>query len=1429
MVASSSKGDSASSAGDQSVLSRDWTVTAHEVYYATGDGKLLLEDLTVVIPGSCACAIVGPSVADKGALLRLLSGAARGGYFSGRIAYGGQPYHDAHLLSAFVESAHGNDWESSFLGGGGGGGGDALSVAEALECATYLRFGYTRDATRGAERWTAITSALGLDDARGLSPRAQAVLVRIACAVVRSPPIVCVDDPFRGLEPTASAKVAEALAGLSARGFTVIASLDAAGLPETAFDRAFSRAIVMRDGRVLYCGETRHAATQCAAACSSRGGAAAALRLDAMEQCSGDPFSAKKCRENYLESATARRVEQEASHVEAIDEERSSVHWLSPPHVPQATKARVLFARSMRRASRGSHLLGLPVFSERHLGAIGVALVWSAWFWDAARLGRDSLSYYDLTAVAFACGQIVVAATLAAAPELCRMHAEFERERRARDCAALEHLVVRTAVNVVDAAALAVAPLALYVAAGLPVGPSVLFFVYGSAALLAFSCSALVEALAAWTHAPPPADSYGGGGVDFETERSLARRAERNTRGTFGALMSCMFLSTGFGIELAQLKRTNPFYWHSRVNHLRWFVQGVVLRVHSSPHFHANVNLTGTGWARYDPKDTLLALAVLALVARAVSAYFLSIDPPKLRHVDARKLTAWATRPPSPDLVSSSTIPPQIAQPVEEDESQGVSEKKVEVAGDSDRARKFQEDALDEASSTSLPSRLSRSAFATAIEAYPVTIAAHGVSLAWKRLNGTSRITPVVADVTLSVSARESVLICSDDKDAPRCLLRALAGRDCRRGEREEVGGSGRVAVNGAERQRDWRTKCAWLAAHEGRLEAVSSLSPRQAVKYALLMGSTRGGYFGSLVGAGGGRSTTSSSTAATQPSDAPLLAEEGRSPDHQDGRRNYVARSADGDFAAPTKRWWWWIEVALDVAEVPVRERDAVVADLSVLTRRRTALACELVLAPVAVFCDDLGGGARAASAGSREALSPRDAAAFAATCASLAELGCAVVATAQSPARSVVVAFDRVALLVTKQRLNPRPTGGTQSSTTSATTMSTTSRSRRMGGGGTFSYLAADEPPSTVLSSIEGGENSRDLETKPIEVALAELRRSDAGDKSASSIPEFQVGALDFTGSDPMGAATLVRPSGVGCCGALLETFVQLRREIVALVADRNVLGATLGAPLANAALLATAFWNQGRDDARSVVWLGYLLLAAFVAPASVALPRLTAAARTFGVEADAGVASPLPYALSQLFAPLPFVVARAALVVPVTFAAADFDMSPDSLGIAIASCIVAGFAANAIALSAVWLYAAGAAPNAFGLDAPTAQRRRAMIAARANDLLGLVVLSDLVFDGCFRFISDLDTPWRNFAGCNFTRWLLHAISRPQLAGQSTPDIFKPSLPDGSTRSAVKFVGYQNYESFDAFQKAILYGPIPILFVALFLLARMRTVDRE
>ena len=80
-----------------------------------------------------------------------------------------------------------------------------------------------------------------------------------------------------------------------------------------------------------------------------------------------------------------------------------------------------------------------------------------------------------------------------------------------------------------------------------------------------------------------------------------------------------------------------------------------------------------------------------------------------------------------------------------------------------------------------------------------------------------------------------------------------------------------------------------------------------------------------------------------------------------------------------------------------------------------------------------------------------------------------------------------------------------------------------------------------------------------------------------------------------------------------------------LIGRAADPTQLGAAIGAPLANAALLCGAFWGQGHDDARSVLWLNYCLLAAFATPAALQFPRHAALARAFEHERAAGLVVP------------------------------------------------------------------------------------------------------------------------------------------------------------------------------------------------------------
>ena len=61
-------------------------------------------------------------------------------------------------------------------------------------------------------------------------------------------------------------------------------------------------------------------------------------------------------------------------------------------------------------------------------------------------------------------------------------------------------------------------------------------------------------------------------------------------------------------------------------------------------------------------------------------------------------------------------------------------------------------------------------------------------------------------------------------------LLRVLAARDARKSRGHVVAAAGRVAVNGAPRPRDWRSRCAFLAAGDARCDGFLSLSARETV-----------------------------------------------------------------------------------------------------------------------------------------------------------------------------------------------------------------------------------------------------------------------------------------------------------------------------------------------------------------------------------------------------------------------------------------------------------------------------------------------------------------------------------------------------------------------------------------------------------------------
>ncbi|KAJ1462570.1 hypothetical protein M885DRAFT_557349 [Pelagophyceae sp. CCMP2097] len=1310
------RSDDGWSNGD-SVLSRDWTVTLHEVSYATGDGRVLLEDATAVAPGGSTCALAGPTVADKGALLRLLAGAARGGYFAGRVAFGGQPYHDAHLLTAFVESPASYDGVLTPLGGGVAA--EALPPATLVEFAALLRFGRC-DAAR--DRAQAMIRVLKLDEASRAAAQgapaaqAEAVVARIACALVQSQPVVLVEDPFRGAGREGALRISRAMNTLAARGHTVIASLESRALGDDAF-AAFARVIVLRDGRVLYSGETKKAAQHCvvyAPLSEARGDKGSKFemdRLDAIERCASDGPSAAACRAAYLRTAVARRQEHEASHREPADND-STLHWLTPLPVPPIERFVTLIDRSFHR--KRSAL-------DRHVGSVALALVWGAALWDCGHGGKDSLAFYDVTAVAFACAQLVVTSNLAHAPSLCRAHAEFERERRMRSYGGVEYVAARTVVLVADSLAAAVAPLVLYVVAGMPLGFHALCYAYLLFALLAFSLGCLVEALVAFAHAPPPVDAQGGGGLGFSTARAVSGRAERQAIAAYGAFSAAMLLCTGFGVQLSDLPQANPMLYLAQVNHARWGVQGLVLKMYATPAAHLGdfeIKGTGwdsgTGWPKSSPSESLLALAALALAARLVSYDALSKEAPRARLIESKKLHSWASRAPA---VVNEDLKGEVGK-----KGSSKLEKPCLVAAD-----------------VEIGASASETAFAFAIEAFPVSLAAHGVSLAAKTPFKSRKL---LAEVTLAVSSREAVLICADDPDAPRCLLRALAGREARRFGDEDVCAAGRIALNASQRPQTFRSMCAWLPAGGATLEAHAALTARETCRYALHLAGPR-------VSSGA-----------------------------SDGKK-YAARTAEGDFEAPSKNLEeWWIGVSLDVAGVSEAQRDGVVD--GGLLKRRILLAIELIRAPLIVFCDDVGGTAAGTVCGARHALASRDAAKLAVTYAGLARLGCAVVATAHDAARDVAMAFDRVALLVQL-------------------------------GENAFCRLVADGAPVEVLRpkkrvSLQAVyDPSRDAALRPFHAAALKFRLAYDASPTPLAFPETRLGE------------DALAPSAVLPAQAFLTSFpnqfsVLFRRELACV--DRGALGSTAGFALVQALLLGAAFFGQGREDPRVVVWLSYLLVAFFLAPNTLQLARHLTLAHDFFEERERGV-DVAPFFAAQLFSRLPLDCLRVVIVVPAVFACANFDLAAFKVVEAGAACVIAAHCGNSLSLAAVWAYASK--PALYGIPEPQQAVERLTALSKASLLSMVSTLVLLLFTGLWRFIADLDFPWRVVAKYDFARWLVEAISLPQLRGQDAPNDYDTS------KSAIEFVGYKG--DCHTLIRAVVLGAAPIDFaaaVALFFLTQ-------
>ena len=197
-----------------------------------------LDGIDLDIPTGSTMAILGPNGAGKSTLLRLIAGLARPS--SGSLEIGGEPAHRqaARARVGFIGHATGLYPE--------------LTARENLIFAARLRGVANVNAqveaqlaeaglTRAANRRTG-------DFSRGMAQR-----LSIAAGLVGEPEIVLLDEPFTGLDRTASDRLVERLMRLRQQNRTLVLVSHDVALAARLADAA----VVLRRGRIAHreCGD----------------------------------------------------------------------------------------------------------------------------------------------------------------------------------------------------------------------------------------------------------------------------------------------------------------------------------------------------------------------------------------------------------------------------------------------------------------------------------------------------------------------------------------------------------------------------------------------------------------------------------------------------------------------------------------------------------------------------------------------------------------------------------------------------------------------------------------------------------------------------------------------------------------------------------------------------------------------------------------------------------------------------------------------------------------------------------------------------------------------------------------------------------------------------------------------------------------------
>lgn len=180
----------------------------------SGNGRLLLEDLSFSLPNSSLLAVVGPSGAGKSTLLNALTGVRPAP--TGAVLYAGQDlyasYDDLRQRIGYVP-------QDDILH-------PQLTVRRALEFAAELRFPPDVPTADRRKRITEVMAELGLTERENLPIHklsgGQRKRVSIALELLTKPSLLFLDEPTSGLDPGMEKSLMYLLRELANGGRTVV-------------------------------------------------------------------------------------------------------------------------------------------------------------------------------------------------------------------------------------------------------------------------------------------------------------------------------------------------------------------------------------------------------------------------------------------------------------------------------------------------------------------------------------------------------------------------------------------------------------------------------------------------------------------------------------------------------------------------------------------------------------------------------------------------------------------------------------------------------------------------------------------------------------------------------------------------------------------------------------------------------------------------------------------------------------------------------------------------------------------------------------------------------------------------------------------------------------------------------------------------------